>query len=138
MTGYADGDAEAGAKIFKRCGACHKIGEGAKNAIGPVLTDVIGRRAGTFEDYRYGKSTKAAGEKGLVWSEEEIFKYLVSPKKFLRAYLDTRKAKSKMKFKLKSEKDRRNIIAYLASFPTKESKTMPQRAPIRQMIQHQK
>lgn len=118
---HAAGDAEAGAKVFKKCGACHKIGEGAKNSTGPVLTGVIGRQAGTFEDYRYGKSTKAAGKKGLVWSEELVFEYLENPRNFLRAYLETRKAKSKMKFKLKKEQDRRNVAAYLATFSTMES-----------------
>ncbi|MBL4892438.1 MAG: c-type cytochrome [Rhizobiaceae bacterium] len=118
---HAAGDVEAGAKIFKQCGACHKIGEGAENSTGPVLTGVIGRQAGTFEGYRYGKSTKAAGDKGLIWSEELVFEYLENPRNFLRAYLETRKAKSKMKFKLKKEEDRRNVAAYLATFSTMES-----------------
>ncbi|PCI06136.1 MAG: hypothetical protein COB78_04710 [Hyphomicrobiales bacterium] len=118
---HAAGDAEAGAKTFKKCGACHKIGEGAKNSTGPVLTGVIGRQAGTFEGYRYGKSTKAAGEKGLIWSEDLVFEYLENPRNFLRVYLETRKAKSKMKFKLKKEKDRRNVAAYLATFSQKDS-----------------
>lgn len=121
---HAAPDAEAGAKVFKKCGACHKIGEGAENSTGPVLTGVIGRKAGTFEGYRYGKSTKAAGEKGLVWSEGLVFEYLENPRNFLRAYLETRKAKSKMKFKLKKEEDRRNVAAYLATFSTMESKTL--------------
>ena len=112
----AAGDAVKGEKIFKRCSACHKIGPEAKNAVGPNLTGVIGRAAGTFEGYKYGKSTKAAGEKGLVWTEEEVFNYLASPKKFLRAYLDDKKAKSKMVFKLKKEDQRRDVIAYLATF----------------------
>ncbi len=116
----ADGDAVAGKKIFKKCSVCHKIGEGAKNAVGPVLTGVVGRTAGTFADYKYGKSTKAAGEAGLVWDEEKIFDYLQDPKKFLRALLDDKKAKSKMTFKLKKEEDRLNVIAYLKTFSPEE------------------
>ena len=102
--------------MFKKCGACHKIGEGAKNSTGPVLTGVIGRQAGTYEGYRYGKSTKAAGKKGLIWNEDLVFEYLENPRNFLRAFLETRKAKSKMAFKLKKEEDRRNVAAYLATF----------------------
>lgn len=116
----ADGDAAAGEKLFKKCSVCHKIGEGAKNAVGPVLTGVVGRTAGTFPDYKYGKSTKAAGEAGLVWDEEKIFDYLQDPKKFLRAFLDDKKAKSKMTFKLKKEEDRLNVIAYLKTFTPQE------------------
>lgn len=117
---HADGDAVAGKKIFKKCSVCHKIGEGAKNAVGPVLTGVVGRTAGTFPDYKYGKSTKAAGEAGLVWDEEKIFDYLQDPKKYLRALLEDKKAKSKMTFKLKKEEDRLNVIAYLKTFSPEE------------------
>ncbi len=52
----AEGNAETGEKIFKKCAACHRIGEGAKNATGPVLTGVIGRKAASFEGYSYGKA----------------------------------------------------------------------------------
>lgn len=116
----ADGDADAGEKVFKKCSVCHKIGDGAKNAVGPVLTGVVGRTAGTYPDYKYGQSTKAAGEAGLVWDEEKIFDYLQDPKKFLRVFLDDKKAKSKMTFKLKKEEDRLNVIAYLKTFSPEE------------------
>ena len=43
-------DAEAGAKVFLKCKACHQIGDGAKNMVGPVLTGVVGRPAGTYPD----------------------------------------------------------------------------------------
>ena len=110
------GDAVAGEKIFKKCKACHKIGDGAKNSVGPVLTGVLGRPAGTVEGYRYGKGMKAAREKGLVWDTELVFAYLADPKKFLREFTGDKRAKAKMVFKLKDEDDRRNVIAYLQSF----------------------
>lgn len=112
---HAEGDATRGEKVFKRCSACHQVGPEAKNRVGPVLTGVIGRTAGTAEGYKYGKSTLAAGEKGLVWTEETLSDYLVDPKKFLRTYLDDPKAKSKMAFKLKKEDQRQDVIAYLKS-----------------------
>ncbi len=111
-----EGDAAAGEKIFKKCTACHKIGDDAKNGVGPVLNSVFGRTAGTFEGYKYGKSIIAAGEKGLVWDEEQIFGYIENPRQFLRDYLDDKKAKAKMTFRLKKEEDRRNVIAYLKTF----------------------
>ncbi len=110
--------AQDGEKIFKKCAACHKVGPDAKNSVGPVLDGVIGRTAGTFENYKYSKSMKAAGAAGLVWSEETVLDYLADPTKYLRTVLDDPRAKAKMKFKLKSENDRRAIIAYLSTFST--------------------
>ena len=109
------GDIVKGAKVFKKCAACHAVGEGAKIKVGPPLTDVVGRKAAAFEGFKYGKSIVAAGEAGLVWSEEELAAYLTNPKKYLRAKLDDKKAKSKMPFRLKKEKDRADVIAYLKS-----------------------
>ncbi len=110
------GDAVAGEKTFKKCKACHKLGENAKNSTGPVLNNIIGRTAGSFKGFKYGKAMKKVGEKGLVWSEKEIFDYILNPRKYLRNYLGEKKAKAKMKFKLKKEVERRNVIAFLKTF----------------------
>ncbi len=112
----AAGDAEKGQKVFKKCKACHKIGDGAKNSVGPVLTGVVGRKAGTFAKYSYGKSMRKVRETGLVWTEENLDGWLTDPKKYLRKLLDNRKAKAKMTFKLKKAGDRQNVIAYLRTF----------------------
>ena len=88
----------------------------AKNKVGPALTGIIGAKAGAVEGYKYGKDLAAAGEAGLVWTEEEVFEYLKDPKKYLRAKLDNKKAKSKMSFKLKKEDQRLDVIAYLKTF----------------------
>lgn len=114
------GDAISGEKLFKKCASCHRVGEGAKNATGPVLNGVVGRAAGSFAGYKYGAGVKAANAKGLVWTEELIFDWLADPKGFLRSYTGDPKAKSKMSFRLKDEQQRRDVIAYLASLsPTK-------------------
>ncbi len=110
--------AQDGEQVFRKCTACHKVGPGAKNRTGPVLTGVVGRPAGTYEDFKYSKSMLAAGAAGLVWTEENIFDYIVDPSAFLRIFLDDPKAKAKMTFKLKGEADRQNVIAYLATFET--------------------
>lgn len=110
------GDAAKGEDVFKRCMSCHMVGDGARNKVGPVLNDVFGRTAGTYEDYKYGPSLVAAGEAGLVWDADEMFAYLADPRKYLREKLDDSKARSKMSFKLKGEEDRKDVIAYLKTF----------------------
>lgn len=98
-----------GEKVFKKCKACHQVGEGAKNVVGPVLNGVIGRTAGTAADYKYSKAMIAAGEGGMVWNEDNLKGYLENPKKFI--------AKNKMSFVgLRKEKDRDAVIAYLEQF----------------------
>lgn len=111
----AAADAGAGEGVFKkRCKACHTL-EAGKNKVGPALFGVVGRQAGTMAKFKYSKSYVKAGEDGLSWSEEEIIKYLADPKKYMRAKIGDKKAKSKMVFKLKSEEDRQNVAAYLAT-----------------------
>lgn len=116
-------DAVKGEKVFKKCAACHQVGTDASNKTGPVLTGIIGRPAATFEGFKYSKSMTAAGAAGHVWNEESIFEYIGNPTKYLRALLDDPRAKAKMRFKLKSEQDRRDVIAYLATFQVAETKT---------------
>ena len=117
--GHGGGDAEAGAKDFKKCKSCHGIvdPEGEKlvkgGKVGPNLWGIIGRTAGTYPDFRYGASMVAAGEAGLVWNEEELIAYVANPKEYLRAYLDDATAKSKMTFKMADGTD---VAAFLATF----------------------
>lgn len=115
--GYAEGDAAKGEKLFKRCASCHMVGPDAKAKVGPPLTGLIGRQMASVEGYKYGKSLAKLGENGEKWTEEEVFEYLKNPKKYLRAKLDDKKAKSKMAFKLKKKGQRNDIIAYLKTFP---------------------
>ena len=64
------GDAEKGAKVYRKCVSCHMIGDGAKNRVGPQLNGIIGREIGAVADYKYSKAMVkyAAAEK--LWSEE--------------------------------------------------------------------
>ena len=48
----AMGDITTGEKVFKKCAACHSIVKGGKNAIGPALYNVVGRKVGGVEDYK--------------------------------------------------------------------------------------
>jgi len=104
---HAEGDAVKGAKVFKKCKACH-VADKEKNKVGPHLVGIIGRKAGGVEGYKYSKGMKAKAEEIGMWDEAKIFEYIANPKKYLGA-------RSKMTFKLKKEKQRKDVIAYLKS-----------------------
>lgn len=100
---------KAGENVFKKCKACHQIGEGAKNRSGPILTDVIGSEAGGVEGFKYSKALMKMASDGLVWDDEALRAFLAKPKKFMKG--------TKMSFAgLKKETDLDAITAYLSSF----------------------
>ena len=75
------GDAVRGEGLFQRqCWACHKVGEGAKNGVGPRLNGIFGRRAGSLDDFKYSKSMARMGSDGLVWTLETLDAYVENPK----------------------------------------------------------
>ena len=59
MALFASTNADDGAKIFKKCAACHSIAQGGGNKIGPALWGVLGRKAGSISDYKYSKAMLA-------------------------------------------------------------------------------
>ena len=112
-TQSAGQDIAAGEKLFGRCKACHAVGEGAKNKVGPQLNGVVGRKAGGLEDFRYSSAMVEAGEGGLVWNEETLAAYLADPRGFVKG--------NRMAFAgIKKEEDLASIIAYLKTFSTGE------------------
>ena len=119
-------DAAKGKSTFNQCMACHRIGPDAKALVGPPLTDVIGRKAGTFAGFAYSNLMKDAGEAGLVWNEQELSDYLVNPSNYLKKYLtdhgkaDKATGSSKMVYMLAAEDQRKNVVAYVATFSTKK------------------
>lgn len=119
-------DAAKGEQIFKQCMTCHRIGPDAKNLVGPVLTGVIGRQSGTAPGFAYSALNKAAGENGLVWSDDLIFQYLPDPNAFLKKFLtdkgkaDLATGSTKMAFKLTDEQQRKDVIAYINKFSEKK------------------
>src|SRR6185295_2435134 len=101
-----EGNPEAGAEVFKKCRACHDVGADAKNKVGPVLNDIVGRKAGTIEGFAYSEANKTAGGKGLTWTEDVLLKYLENPLAFMPG--------TKMAFAgLKDPQDRKDLIAFL-------------------------
>lgn len=100
----ADGDAKAGAIIFKKCGACHTATE-ATNKVGPSLMGVVGRPVATAAGYNYSPAMKAFGA-GKTWDEATLTTYLADPKTMVKG--------TKMSFVgLKKAEDVANVIAYL-------------------------
>jgi cytochrome c len=106
---FAAGDAAAGEKIFRKCKACHAVGDSAKNKVGPVLNGVVGREIASVEGFKYSKAFRAKKDEGFVWTEAELDAFLTKPKKYLPG--------TKMSFGgLKKEQQRADIIAYLSTF----------------------
>jgi cytochrome c len=96
----------AGETAFKKCKACHAIGEGAANKVGPHLNALFGRAAGGLEGFRYSKAMTEAGEEGLVWDDATLAEFLTKPKAMIK--------KTKMSFAgFKKEEDIEAILAYL-------------------------
>ena len=106
---FAEGDAEKGEKVFKKCKACHAVGEGAKNKVGPPLNGIVGAAAGQAEGFKYSGALLEAAEGGLVWDEANLAAFFAKPKDFMKG--------TKMSFAgLKKEEDQANVIAYLKTF----------------------
>jgi cytochrome c len=120
---FAEGDATAGEAVFNQCQSCHVVQDADGNTLagraaktGPNLYGVVGRQAGSLEDFRYGDAIVQAGTNGLVWDEDNLAAYLGDPTKFLRDTLDDKKARSKMAYKVRKEEDAMNVAAFLATF----------------------
>ena len=103
MALFASTTATEGAKVFKKCAACHSISQGGGNKIGPALWGTLGRQAGSLSDYKY---SKAMANHGKTWSFEEMNSFLIKPKEWIKG--------TKMSFAgLKNAKDRAAVILYM-------------------------
>ena len=101
-----DVDLAAGKTSFNKCLACHAIGEGAKNKVGPVLNGLDGRKTGTVADYNYSDANKNSG---ITWGEAQFKEYIKDPKAKIPG--------TKMAFAgIKSENEINNIWAYISQF----------------------
>jgi cytochrome c len=93
------------------CKACHVLEPGKPSrATGPNLVGVIGRKAGDLADFKgYSEAMKAAHEKGLVWSEDDVVNYIADPKAFLNAY-NGQPLKNAMAYMMKDEAKRKAAV----------------------------
>ncbi|MBS7539446.1 c-type cytochrome [Ancylobacter lacus] len=105
----ADGDPTKGATVFKKCMACHAIGEGAKNKVGPELNGIVGRKMGAVPDFAYSDTLKEHNAKGDVWTADILTQYLANPKGFMPGV--------KMVFAgIPKDTDRADLIAFLGQY----------------------
>jgi cytochrome c len=100
------GDVAAGATSFKKCAACHDVGETAKNKVGPVLNGLNGRKSGTVEKYNY---TDANKNSGITWNEASFKEYIKDPKAKIPG--------TKMVFAgIKNEKEADDLWSFLTQY----------------------
>lgn len=103
---HAAGDAEAGRRGFAKCASCHQVGPSARAGFGPQLNGIIGRQAGTSEDYKYSAAMKNSG---IVWTEERLAAFLKSPDDVVPG--------NKMRFfGIRSEQQVADLLAYLRKY----------------------
>ena len=99
-------DADAGKASFNKCMACHSVGEGAKNKVGPVLNGLEGRKSGTVEGYSYSDANKNSG---ITWGKDVFLEYIKDPKAKI--------PNTKMVFAgIKNEKEAGDLWDYIAKF----------------------
>ena len=101
------GDIAAGEILFKKCMSCHsKLGETAKNMIGPVLNGLKGRKSGSVSGYNYSDANKNSG---ILWDEGTFKEYIKDPKAKIPG--------TKMVFPgIKNEKDADDLWSFLEQF----------------------
>jgi cytochrome c len=106
VSGALAQDLAAGEQSFKKCMACHRVGEGAKNLVGPELNGLDGRKAGSVEGYSYSDANKNSG---LTWDEKTFIEYINDPRAKIPG--------TKMVFAgIKSENEKAALWAYLKQF----------------------
>ena len=106
VSGALAQDATAGKASFNKCMACHAIGEGAKNKVGPELNGLDGRHSGTAASYSYSDANKNSG---ITWNEAQFKDYIKDPKAKIPG--------TKMVFAgIKNEKEAGDLWAFLAQY----------------------
>jgi len=99
-------DVAAGETSFHKCMACHSIGEGAKNKVGPELNGLDGRHSGSAPNYSYSDANKNSG---ITWNKEQFLEYIKDPKGKIPG--------TKMAFAgIKNEKEANDLWAYISQF----------------------
>ena len=99
-------DLAAGANSFKKCLACHEIGETAKNKVGPQLNGLDGRASGSTSGYNFSDANKKSG---ITWNEATFLDYIKDPRAKIPG--------TKMIFPgIKNETEAKDLWAYLKQF----------------------
>ncbi|MBU2961071.1 cytochrome c family protein [Citreicella sp. C3M06] len=106
----AEGDAAKGEKVFRKCMACHAVGEDAKTKTGPILNGIVGRAIASQEGFAYSDVLMDLAAEGGTWTPEELGHFLEKPRDYAKG--------TKMSFAgLRKEQERADVIAFLATHP---------------------
>ncbi|MFT5650765.1 MAG: cytochrome c [Yoonia sp.] len=122
------GDAERGAQLYKKCSACHQVGEGARNRVGPQLNGLFGRAAALDDSFRYSTGMERAAAGGLVWDYDTLDHFLENPRSLI--------SNTRMSFRgFADQQDRDDVLAYLRIFSDNPS-DIPESAPTAAALDH--
>ncbi|WP_454882915.1 c-type cytochrome [Sphingomonas oryzagri] len=99
---------DAGAQAFGMCRACHTIDKGGRNGVGPSLSGIFGRKAGTVAGFTYSAAMKNSG---IVWDEKSLAEFLASPTKKVPG--------TKMPISVSDPAKRSALVAYLKTATAK-------------------
>jgi cytochrome c len=103
-------DVEKGKAVFEQCAACHSL-DGSGDYDGPTLKDVIGRKAGSLEDYRYSAAMKRSD---MVWDASTLDKYVADPQALIPG--------NRMAFAGIADKGERDDLIAFLTIATKDTK----------------
>jgi cytochrome c len=99
-------DSAAGKAAFSKCQACHAVGAGAKNKLGPELNGLDGRKTGAAAGYQYSPALKNAG---FAWEQASFAEFMQNPR--------AKVPRNKMAFAgMKDQSEIASLWAYLAHF----------------------
>ncbi|MSO13722.1 c-type cytochrome [Rickettsiales endosymbiont of Trichoplax sp. H2] len=104
-----------GESIFKKCSICHTINRGEANKIGPNLWNILNSKVASKSGFAYSSAMSNKGNLGDIWSAQELFNYLKSPKKYVPG--------TKMAFAgIKKIEDRVDLIEFLKNHANSPAK----------------
>lgn len=97
-------DADAGARVWGQCRACHQL-EAGRNGVGPYLHGVVNRSIGSVDGFNYSGALNQVGD---VWSPENMNTFIAGPANAASG--------TSMNFRgIGDVQDRANLIAYIQS-----------------------
>lgn len=108
----ATASVDLGAKIVKKCVACHTLDKGGANKVGPALYDLVNRDKASHEGFAYSDALKAKGGK---WDYDALAAFLKSPSSYVPG--------TKMSFSgIRGDDKLASLIVYLRSLSDSPAK----------------